>query len=76
MGMDRDGNIKQFESEEALELSGLRKINNEPKKDCYYCEGKGHIGRNIQTGAVTPCICVLPMEEKEREILNRLAKAG
>jgi hypothetical protein len=28
------------------------------RKGCSRCHGRGHVGRNVQTGFVVPCKCV------------------
>ena len=33
-------------------------IDNEPKKNCKYCYGRGYIGWDKPTGRVTPCGCL------------------
>jgi len=36
-----------------------------PKKNCHRCHGRGHIGKNIETGLYVPCLCVQEPEAKK-----------
>lgn len=58
---ERTGEIGQFESDEKARQAGYDiPLGRAPRRNCKRCYGRGHLGRNVDTGKYLPCPCTKP----------------
>ena len=60
------GEIRRFASHDMLQEAILTgnwiPLGKAPKPSCKKCYGRGHVGRNVDTGKYVPCSCVKPLK--------------
>jgi len=46
-----------FDAAMAEKASDVIKLRCKPDENCKHCGGRGHIGKNVETGLFIPCVC-------------------
>lgn len=58
----KTGEVRTFnkfdEFQEAMKTGNWVRVGRKPKASCSKCYGRGHVGRNVDTGKYMPCSCV------------------